>query len=99
MKRRLFGVMLSVALLAGFSVAFTGTALADAGTKASCVGIEFSSISPPGSSDEFRGGAAELVEVINQLAQELGIPPGAVYSLVAKLHAGSHEACDEATDG
>jgi hypothetical protein len=29
---------------------------------------------------------------------ELGIPQGAIFSFVAKLHAGSHQACDEATE-
>jgi hypothetical protein len=63
--------------------------------SASCIGIEAAAISPPGSSDEFAGGMPELVAFV----QGLGGPPGAVVGSVAKLHEGSHEACDEATEG
>lgn len=90
---------LSVVLAIGLSVASPGTALADANANASCVGLEFSSISPPGSSEEFPGGAAQAAHEINGLAEALSLPPGALYSLVARLHAGSHEACDVATGG
>jgi len=80
----------SAALLAGGG---GGTALADASAHASCVGIEFSSVSPPGSSDEIPGGAAELVTVTKA---EAGGKFGPAASAFAHLHAGSHQACDEA---
>ena len=68
------------------------TTFADAGSHASCIGIESSSIAPPGSSDEFPGGRAE----ISHFLKSLGGPPGANVSGEAKLHLGSHEACDAA---
>ena len=80
----------SAAFLAGGGA---GSALADASGRASCVGIEFSSVSPPGSSDEIPGGAAELVAVTKT---EAGGKFGPAASAFAHLHAGSHEACDEA---
>jgi hypothetical protein len=67
---------------------------AEAGGHASCIGIEVSAISPPGSSDEFPGGAPELIGFVRS---EFG-QVGPVVSFVAKLHEGSHEACDEATE-
>lgn len=80
-----------------FAIALTlvggGTAFAEAGTHASCIGHEASGISPPGSSDEFPGGVPEVKAVVN--AAFPGVPYGAIISTVAKIHAGSHEACDE----
>ncbi len=75
-----------------------GTVLADANGNASCVGIEASSVSPPGSSDELPGGAAQLAEELRTAAGELGVPPGALFAGFAKLHEGSHEDCDEAVE-
>jgi hypothetical protein len=69
--------------------------VADAGSHASCIGIEASSVSPPGSSDEFPGGVPQIVTVVKDAAGKYG----PVISTVAKLHEGSHEACDEATEG
>jgi hypothetical protein len=74
------------------------SALADASSHASCIGIESSAIAPPGSTDEFPGGRAEAAAFVRDLARELGITPGAIISSVARIHAGSHEACDEATE-
>jgi hypothetical protein len=68
---------------------------ADAQGNASCVGLEASSLSPPGSSDEAPGGMPEL---IGFLKSEFG-KAGPVVSVVATLHEGSHEACDEAIQG
>jgi hypothetical protein len=70
-------------------------ARADASGHASCMGIEASTISPPGSSDEIPGGAAELAAEVKEIAAQLGVSPGAVFSFIASLHEGSHEACDE----
>jgi hypothetical protein len=68
-----------------------GSALADAHGNASCLGFEASGVAPPGSSDEFKGGVAELQAF---LRDNFGPPTGAIVSEAAKLHLGSHEACD-----
>jgi hypothetical protein len=93
MKRKIAVlIVLAIALV----VLPAGLAHADAGTHASCVGIESSAISPKGSSDELPGGRPQL----NQFLREAfpGTPIGAIVGQVAKIHAGSHEACDEATE-
>jgi hypothetical protein len=73
-----------------------GTALADAASPASCLGHEASAISPAGSSEEFPGGMPQLVAVLHEAFP--GVPLGQIVSQVAKIHAGSHEGCDEATE-
>jgi hypothetical protein len=80
----------SAALLAA---AGAQSAMGEASGHASCIGLEASSISPPGSSTEFPGGMAQLVAVVKAEGKL-----GPVVSAVARLHAGSHEACDEATE-
>lgn len=92
--RRFAEVLLCLTLLAGFAAIQTGVGNAEAGTKAGCVGIEASAISPKGTSDEFPGGMPEL----NAFVRSLGVPQGTVYSSIAKLHEGSHEECDAATE-
>jgi hypothetical protein len=67
--------------------------------NASCIGLEQASISPPGSSDEEPGGARQFVGEVKELAGFLGVKPGALFSFVARLHAGSHADCDEALEG
>jgi hypothetical protein len=86
-----------VTLLTG-SVQLAGVrpAAADASGAASCIGIEASSISPPGSSDEFPDGLRGVLREVRTAAEAFGINQGAIFSSVAKLHAGSHKACDEA---
>ena len=66
--------------------------------NASCLGIEFATISPPGSSAEVPGGAPAFVEEVTSIASSLGLPPGAVFAFIASLHAGSHAECDEALE-
>jgi len=88
--------MLTAALVMSLMMVFAGTAFAEAGAPASCVGHEASNISPPGSSDEFPRGMPELQAFIRENFPDT--PPGALISTVAKLHEGSHEACDEATE-
>jgi len=83
-----------VAVLVGLWATSSGSAWADAGGEASCIGIESSSVAPPGSSDEFSDGRAQVAHLL----KSFGGPPGAIYSFVAKFHEGSHEACDEATE-
>ena len=90
--RRLAAIATTVAFALVVGVPATS---ADAGGNASCVGFEASSISPPGSLEEVPGGVPELVGF---LRTEFG-HAGPVISSVAKLHEGSHEACDEATEG
>lgn len=97
--RRIIGKsVLTVAVVAGLQVAGGQAAWASASGQAGCLGLESSSISPPGSSDEFPGGRAELSHVVKDLAGQFGITPGAIVSPVAHLHEGSHAACDEATE-
>jgi hypothetical protein len=66
---------------------------------ASCIGLEQASISPPGSSDEEPGGARQFVGEVKELAATFGVPTGGLMSFIARLHAGSHAACDEALEG
>jgi hypothetical protein len=56
------------------------------------MGHEASSLSPPGSSDEFSGGMPEFREFIGDNFP--GTPPGAIYNTIAKAHGESHEACE-----
>jgi hypothetical protein len=97
-RRSLSVGLISLVVVAGVQVIGIQTATADAGRHASCVGIETSSISPPGSSDEFPGGVPELMSAVHGLATDLNTTPGAIVSTVAQLHEGSHAACDEATE-
>lgn len=70
-------------------------AAAEPSGNASCLGIEASAISPPGSSDEFPGGLPEVVEFVKSLEGKFG----PATSQFAQIHAGSHEACDAAAGG
>lgn len=70
-----------------------GPAAAEAHDQASCIGFEASGIAPPGSSDEFPGGVAELQAFLHST---FGHPTGMIVSDVAHQHLGSHEACDAA---
>jgi hypothetical protein len=86
------GVVATMAL----AVTVQGSAFADAGAKASCMGIEASSLTPPGSSGEFPGGMPEFRRFVRENFP--GTPPGVVSRTFAKLHEGSHAACDEAVE-
>lgn len=83
----------TVAAAACVSVLGVQTAAADASGNASCFGLEASATSPPGSSDEFPGGMSQFVSFL----RGAGGPPGALIGPFAQVHAGSHEACDEAS--
>jgi hypothetical protein len=86
-----------VILAVGLMVTFVGgTASAEAGDPASCMGHEASAISPPGSSEEIPSGSPGLKAFIDETFP--GVPPGAVYSTIARVRAGSHAACDEALE-
>ena len=91
-------IMISVMLVSLAMLVLSGTVFADAGKNASCLGIEASEISPPGSSDEFPGGMTALNGEVKEIANFLGAAPGAIYGAIAKLHEGSHAACDEALE-
>jgi hypothetical protein len=70
-------------------------AASEPNSRASCMGLELASISPPGSSDEEPGGAPQFTGEVKGLAASLGLRPGALFSFIAHLHAGSHAVCDE----
>ena len=95
-RRRIATILLFAVVTVLLSMASSGTAFADAGTHASCLGHEASGISPKGTSDEFPGGVPQLRIVILELFPDA--PYGSIVSTVAHIHAGSHEACDEATE-
>ena len=97
MKRVLSVVTVSLVMAAMMVVFAGGAASAAAGGPASCIGHEASNISPPGSSEEIPGGMPGLRTEIREAFP--GVPQGLVYSQIAKLHEGSHEACDEALEG
>src|SRR5436190_435523 len=100
MRRRLFAGVLTAVVVT--ITAPAGPAFADVGsassTPASCMGIEAAFIAPPGSSTEAPGGVRDIKTFLDQVAP--GVPPGqAFYSIAARLHEGSHAACDEALGG
>ena len=95
-RRPLVAIILAMAFAVALALTPVRTALADAGANASCMGHEASAISPPGSSDEFPTGMPGFKAFID--AAFPGVPPGVIFSTIAKLHAGSHEACDEALE-
>jgi hypothetical protein len=86
-------------LIAGLALPAAALADNEPNGAASCMGIELAAISPPGSSDEEPGGASQFVSEVKGLAAEQGVSPGALFSFVASLHEGSHDACDEALGG
>lgn len=92
---RMCVVGLAVVMALTLFVTASDRALADANGEGSCIGIEASSVSPPGTSDEIPGGMADLAHEL----KEFGGPPGGIVSFIAHLHEGSHEACDEAIEG
>lgn len=94
-RRRLVVVVAALGLLvAGLQPT---SAFANAGGSASCVGLELSDISPPGTHPEFPDGGPGFVAEVTVLADALGFKNrGDLISFIAKLHEGSHEACDEA---
>ena len=79
-----------VAVAVGLAVVAPVAAANDANGSASCMGIELSAISPPGTSDEIAGGAPEFVREVRELAASLGLPQGGVDRLIARVHAHVH---------
>jgi hypothetical protein len=88
-------VIVLIGLVVGLMLLPSAAAFADAGTHASCIGLEASGVAAPGTSDEFPGGMAQLVSFIHTTFPG---QQGAIFGSIAKLHEGSHEACDEATE-
>jgi len=86
-----FRVAVAFASAAFLAAGGAQSAMGAASGHASCLGIEASNVSPPGSSDEAPGGMAQLVAVTKA---ESGGKLGPVASAFARVHAGSHEACD-----
>jgi hypothetical protein len=97
-RRLLLGVPLVLAMASVIAPA-SALAASEPNGNASCLGLEQASISPPGSSDEEPGGARQFVVEVKELAVFLGAKPGALFSFIASLHAGSHADCDEALEG
>lgn len=89
-------LMRVVAIAVLVTVLLVPTTAFAAGSEASCIGHEASAVSPPGSSEEIPDGMPGLKAVIDETFP--GAPPGAVYSSIAQLRLGSHEACDEALE-
>jgi hypothetical protein len=95
--RGIVRVGLCVAVMAALA-APPFAAAKEANGQASCMGIERSAISPPSSSDEVPGGSAAFNDEIKGIAAALGTSPGALFSFIAGLSEGSHQACDEALE-
>jgi hypothetical protein len=96
-RRRLVTVVAALGLFVAVLLVQPTSAFANAGGSASCVGLELSDISPPGTNDEFPDGGPGFVAEVTELAAALGFNNrGDLISFVAKLHEGSHENCDKA---
>ena len=79
-------------------IALCTSALADPPEgPTSCAGYEAADVSPPGSEDGpfSRYGMPGILAFIDGIIAGTGLPRGAVLSALARIHAGSHEACDE----
>ena len=79
--------------------ALCAPALADPSAgPASCAGFEAADVSPPGSEDGpfSQYGMPGILAFIDVIIGSSGLSRGAVIAVLALLHEGSHEACDEA---
>ncbi len=89
-----------VLIMVLLTIAPAGAAFAKASgaaaSPASCMGHEASGISPPGSLEEFPGGMPAFKAFVDE--NFAGVPTGRIISQFARLHAGSHEACDAAVE-
>lgn len=95
--RRIRVALLTSGMLVAVTLVPASLALAAPGEPTSCMGHEASDINPPGSNVEFPGGSVELRDEVREIAALFGgVPVGQVYRIIASLHEGSHEACDEA---
>ena len=81
-------------------IALSTSALADPaeGRRTSCAAYEASDVSPPGSEDGVfsKFGMPGVLAFIDAIIASTGGTRGAVIAVLARLHEGSHEACDEA---
>ena len=74
-------------LMAGvLAVSLVGTAFAGANEAASCLGLASSDLGPAGQRDD-------IAHQVKQDTGDFGLPPGFLYSIVAKLH-GSFSNCE-----
>lgn len=74
------------------------SALADPkNSRASCTGYEASDVSPPGSEDGpfSQYDMPGILAFIDAIIATSGATRGAVIAALARLHEGSHDACDE----
>jgi hypothetical protein len=81
------------------SITLCATALADPPEgPTSCTGYEAADVSPPGSEDGpfSRLGMPGILAFIDVIIGSSSLTRGVVISALARLHEGSHEACDEA---
>ena len=97
--RHLASALFLLLVLGSVAAPAAAAAASEPNGHASCIGLEQASISPPGSSDEEPGGARQFIGEVKELATSFGLRPGALLSFIARLHAGSHELCDEALEG
>lgn len=97
-RNRVLGAGFGLALIASLTLGAGGAAAREPNGHASCIGIEMAAISPPGSSEEIPGGAPALAAEVKAIAAELGVNPGFLFALIARLHEGSHEECDAALE-
>jgi hypothetical protein len=96
-RRGLVTVVVAVGLFVAALLVQPTSAFANAGKSASCIGLELSDISPPGTNAEFPKGGPGFVAEVTELAPALGFKNrGDLISFIAKLHEGSHENCDAA---
>lgn len=96
--RRIRVALLTSSMLLALTLAPASVAVAAPGEPTSCMGHELFSITPPGSNPEFPEGAVGLRDEVRAIAASFGVPVGQVYRIIASLHEGSHEACDEALE-
>ena len=88
-----------IAALGLICAALCAPALADPSPgPASCAGYEAADVSPPGSEDGpfSQFGMPGILAFIDVIIGSSALTRGAVIAVLARLHEGSHEACDEA---
>jgi hypothetical protein len=96
MKLKTVAAFFVLTLVAGLATPSTVLADPREGLAASCMGYEGSDVSPPGSEDGpfSQFGMPGILALIDALFP--GLNRGDVLKILAKLHEGSHEYCDEA---
>lgn len=96
MKLKIIAAFFALTLVGGIALTPSSTAFADPeeGGPASCRGFEADAV-PAGSNSEEPNGQQSVLDMIDFFAALLGMNRGEVISqFLARLHLGSHEACD-----